>query len=193
MVKEIGEDLEENKTSKKKKDEEEYNEALEYLGIDRQEVEDEAFINFKVDKEVSKKVTKLSQLAMSFRMTLEGKQYDEEKGGYRQTGKAIAGKRFIAKANGILMAYASESNLLTQKKMEEAFIMQYADSCRKIETEQLRDRSISEKDTRVVFKTFKDTLFNIGEIITGSRKNMEAIFRRLPEEKDAMDNQIENF
>lgn len=176
----------------KKKEEEEYDKALDFLGLDKKEVNDEAFVNFKEEKEVSKKVTKLSQLAMSFRMTLEGKSYDEEKGGYRQTGRAIAGKSFISKANGILMSYASESNLLTQKNFEESFIIQYPDACRKIETELLRDRSISEKSTRVIFKMFKDHLFNIGEIITGSKENMQAVFSKIEQANQEEANQV-NF
>jgi hypothetical protein len=188
MVKEVEED---DALSKKQEDEEEFNSALDYLGLDKDEVTDEAFVNFKVDKEVSKKVTKLTQFSMAFRMTLEGKHYDEEKGGYRQGAKAIAGRRFIAKANGILMSYATESNLLTQKSIE-TFVMQYADACRKIETELLRDRSISEKNTRVIFKMFKDTLFNIGEVITGSKENMKAVFGRIEQERQD-DKNLVNF
>lgn len=179
MVKEVEE---EDTLSRRRKDEEEFDSALEYLGLDKKDVEDEAFVNFKVDKEVGQKVTKLTQLPMAFRMALEGKNYDEEKGGYRQTGKAIAGQRFIAKAHGILTSFASESNLLTQKNID-TFVMQYADACRKVETELLRDRSISEKNTRVIFKMFKDTLFNIGEVITGSSKNMEAVFGRIDQDR----------
>ena len=179
MVKEVEES---DTLSKSRKDDEEFDKALDYLGLDKAEVTDEAFVNFKIDKEVQKKVTKLTQFAMSFRMTLEGKHYDEEKGGYRQTAKAIAGQRFIAKTNGILMSYASESNLLTQKNIE-TFVVQYADACRKVEAELLRDRSISEKNTRVIFKMFKDTLFNIGEVITGSKENMKAVFGRIEQER----------
>lgn len=179
-------------SSKKEKDAKEYDDALAYLGLDSKEVEDQAFLDFKIDKEVQKKVTKLSHLAMAFRMTIEGKEYDEEKGGYRQTGKAIAGKRIINKMNGILTAFASESNLLTSKQMEQSFIVQYADACRKVETELLRDRTVSERDTRVIFKTFKDTLFNIGEIITGSKENMRAVFGKI-EEMNKDPDKIANF
>ena len=134
MVKEVkGEDTH----SKKEEDQEEYKSALDYLGLDDKVVKDEAFVNFKIEKDVQKKVTKVTQIAISFKMTLEGKTYDEEKGGYKQTSKAIAGQRFIAKSNGLLMSYAAESNLLSQKEME-TFITQYADACRKIESELLR-------------------------------------------------------
>lgn len=183
MVKEVKEDALSIRT---KKDDEEFNDALDYLGLDKSVVEDEAFLNFKIDKDVSKRVTKLTQLAMSFKMILEGKSYDEEKGGYKQTGKAIAGQRFISKSYGIINSYATEPNLLTQKNIE-TFVMQYADACRKIESELLRDRSISEKSTRVIFKIFKDTLFNIGEIITGSKDNMEKVFGRLDQERKELD------
>lgn len=184
MVKEIyDEDSEDGiKIHRTNKEEKEWDDALDYLGLDNKEVEDAAFVNFKINKEVSKRVTKLTQLPMSFRMSLEGKSYDEEKGGYRQTSKAIAGQRFISKSNGILTSFASESNLLTQKNME-TFIIQFADACRKIEKELLRDRSISEKNTRVIFKMFKDTLFNVGEIITGSKENMQAIFGQIDKER----------
>jgi len=188
MVKEIEED---NSYSKNRNDEKEFDSALDYLGLDKKEVEDESFVNFKVDKEIQNKVTKLTHFSMAFRMTLEGKHYDEEKGGYRQIGKAIAGQRFIAKANGILSSYSTESNLLTQKDIE-TFVRQYADACRKIETELLRDRSISEKNTRVIFKMFKDTLFNIGEVIIGSKENMKAVFGRIDQERKDNDPMV-NF
>lgn len=180
MVEDVPED--EALDSKRREDDEEYNDALDYLGVDKKTVDDEAFVNFKVDKEVSKKVTKLTQLAMSYRMTLEGKSYDEEKGGYKQTGKAMAGQRFIAKTYAVLNSYASEANLLTQKDIE-TFVMQYWDACRKVFNESLRDRSISERNQRVILKIFKDTLFNIGEIITGSKDNMAKVFGRIEEEK----------
>jgi len=192
MVKEVGEDDSLTISSKKSKDKEEQEKAFDYLGIDSNELEDAAFVNFKVDTEVSKKVTKLTHLAISFRMTLEGKSFDEEKGGYRQTGKAIAGHSFISKSNGILMSYASESNLLTQKSMEESFVVQYADACRKVETELLRDRSVGERSTRIIFKTFKDTLWNIGEIITGSKENMAAVFGKMEQDLHKQDDMV-NF
>ena len=182
MVTEVDEGEENSISSRKGADEEEFNSALDFLGLDKDTVNDEAFVNFKVDKEVSKKVTKLTQFAVAFRMTLEGKHYDEEKGGYRQTAKAIAGKRFIAKANGILMSYATEANLLTQKNIE-TFVIQYADACRKIESELLRDRSISEKNTRVIFKMFKDTLFNIGEVIVGYKENIQAVLGKIDQDR----------
>lgn len=184
MVKEVEED--EVQSSKKKKDEEEYNDALDYLGLSKEEIEDESFVNFKIDKDVSKKVTKLTLLAMSYRMTLEGKSYDEEKGGYKQTGQALAGRRFISKSYGIINSYASEANLLTQKDIE-TFAMQYWDACRKVFNESLRDRSISEKNQRIILKIFKDTLFNIGEIITGSKENMAKVFGRIEEDKKRED------
>lgn len=188
MVKEVEE---ESLSVRSEKEEEEYNDALDYLGLDKKVVADESFVNFKVDKEVSKMVTKLTQMAMNFRMSLEGKNYDEEKGGFRQVGKAIAGQRFIAKANGVLNSFAAEANLLTQKDIE-TFVMQYADACIKIETELLRDRSISEKNTRVIFKMFKDSLFNIGEVIIGSKENMKAIFGRIDQERKEK-NELVNF
>jgi len=182
MVKILDEDFEDDSLSIHSKEDPDLDNALDYLGIDKKEMEDEAFISFKVDKEVSKKVTKLTQLPMNFRMALEGKSYDEEKAGYKQTGKAIAGSRFISKANGILNSFASEANLLTQKDID-TFIMQFADACRKVESELLRDRSISEKNTRAIFKMFKDTLFNIGEVIVGSKENMKAVFGRIEQER----------
>lgn len=188
MVKEVTDGATKSYTDK-----EEYNNALDYLGLNSKEVEDEAFLDFKIDKEVQKKVTKLSHLAVAFRMTIEGKEYDEEKGGYRQTGRSIAGRRIINKMNGILTAFASEANLLTGKQMEESFIVQYADACRKIETELLRDRSVSEKDTRIIFKTFKDTLFNLGEIICGSKENMRAVFGKIEESNKDPDKDFRSF
>lgn len=170
----------ENLNEKEKRDKE-YNEALDFLGLNKKEIEKDSFVSFTKEKNISDKVTKINELALSYKMVLEGKTYLEDQGGYKQTGPAIAGKHFIALSYGILNAYASQANLLTKKDMGR-FAYQFIDAFEKIENLSLRDRSISEKDQRTVLKLFKDTLMNIGEIITGSAGNMEKVFTKYGDE-----------
>ena len=58
-----------------------------------------------------------------------------------------------------------------------SFYMQAWDSWTKINRSLvLRDRAIPEKNARLILKLFKDNLINLGEIILGSKVNMDKIF-----------------
>ena len=138
-----------------KKDEADYDKVLDDLSLDSKDVEDNAVLSVekKKDGDISDKVTRVKDIAVNYRMVLEGRTYIEESGGYKQTGPALAGKHFIALSTGIISSYSEESNLLTQKNMDK-FAIQFVDAFEKIENLIMRDRSIAEKDARAIFKLF---------------------------------------
>lgn len=170
--------MDQDDTEKKSEKDKEFMEALDYLNVDSDEVEKRRILSVKKDEDVSKKVTDIRKIAYNYRMILEGRTYIEESGGYEQTSPDIAGRNFRALTAGIINAYADESNLLTQKDFEK-FAIQFVDAFEKVENMIMRDRSIEERDARPIFKLFKDSLMNIGDIITGSKENMKRIFDKI--------------
>jgi len=166
------------------KDDKEYQEAIDYLNIDKDALEDKAFDSYKPDKEVINKVTQLKNFVLEYRMNLEGKTYDGEKGGYVQTGKALAGSEFIKLSSGILMSFAADANLLSTKT-KDTFIMQFKDAHEKVNLSlAMRSRAVPEKTQRAILKMWKDTFWNICEIIIGSSKNMESVFGKVEQLKE---------
>lgn len=156
-------------------EEREYQEALKYLKLDEKEITDREILTITKDKNMSDKVTKLNEIATAYKMILEGRTFIEEDNGWKQTGQAIAGKKFIALSYGIINSFSQESNLLTQKDIDK-FNIQFIDAFEKVNNFILRDRSVSERDSRIIIKMFKDKLTNIGDIITGSAENMAKVF-----------------
>lgn len=163
---------------KSEKEEQEYDEALDFLNVDRAEVEKNSRVVVGKDKSLQDKVTRIKNVAISYRMILEGKTFIEEEGAFVQTRPAIAGNHFTSLSYGIVNSFAEDSNLLTQKDLEK-FNIQFIDAFVKIEMLSLRDRSICERDQRAILKLFKDTLINIGDVITGSKENMEKVFAKI--------------
>lgn len=172
-------------------DNQKYDNALEYIGTTKEEVEKKKVLSVAKDTDVSQKVTELKTIVYNYRMILEGRTYVQESGGYVQEGSALAGRNFIALSSGILGSYADESNLLTQKDFEK-FALQFIDAFEKIENMIMRDRTIGEKDSRPIFKLFKDSLMNLGDIITGSKENMKLIFQSI-QDKNKKENDDYGF
>lgn len=174
----------EEKSEKQMKEDKEFDEALDYLNVGKEELEDKAIMTFKPDKDVINKVTSLKNIVLEYQMNLEGKCYDAEKGGYVQIGKALAGNEFIKLSSGILNSFAAESNLLTTKD-KDTFVMQFMDAHEKVNMSlSMRNRAVPEKNQRAILKMWKDSLWNICEIIIGSSKNMESVFGSIQQLKD---------
>lgn len=157
--------------------EKEYQDALDFLDIDEQELKDKSIVSYKKkDNDVVDKVTSLKHIVTDYQMNLEGKSYDTEKGGYVQTGKALAGQEFIKLSSGILMNYAEEANFLTCKD-KDTFIMQFKDAHEKVNLSlSMRNRAVPERTQRAILKMWKDAFWNISEIIINSKGNMEKVF-----------------
>jgi hypothetical protein len=160
---------------KQSKDEKEYLEALDFLGLNKEEVDSKAFISHKIGQNIQEKVTQINQFALDFRMILEGKEFREELGGYRQCTRALCSFQTITLLSGIVQNYAQNCNLIS-KKDDEKFSIQLYDAWSKQQNVLLRDRATPERTHRVISKIFKDCLVNIGDIITNSDKNMERVF-----------------
>lgn len=158
-----------------KNNDKEYEDALNYLGLDYKEVEDKAFVQHKISTNIQEKITQINKFALDFRMLLEGKEYSEEKGGYKQGTQALCSASTISKLTGIIQNYSQNANLISSKD-EEKFVIQLYDAWTKQQNVLLRDRATPERNHRVISKIFKDCLVNMGDIITNSSKNMERIF-----------------
>lgn len=163
----------------------EYSEALDYLGLTKEDVDTKSFITHKIGDNIQEKVTNISKFVMDFRMILEGKQYLEDKSGYQQVGKALCSFSTISKLAGIITNYSQNSNLIT-KKDEDKFNIQLYDAWTKQQNVLLRDKATPEVNHRTITKIFKDCLVNIGDIITNSDKNMERVFSTF-KSADSMD------
>lgn len=163
-------------TKPSKKEDKEFDAALNELNIDKTELDSKEFNSFTPDKEVIDKVTQLKNFVIEYQMNLEGKTYDKERGGYVQTGKALAGSEFIRLSSGILMSFATDANLLSTKT-KDTFMMQFKDAHEKVNLSlSMRSRAVPDRTQRAVLKMWKDTFWNICEIIIGSGKNMESVF-----------------
>ena len=170
-----------------KREDKEFKEALDILEINPKELEDKAFVSYKGEKDITNKVTSLKNIVIEYQMNLEGKTYDAEKGGFVQTGRSLAGNEFIKLSSGILTSFASESNLLTTKN-QDTFIMQFKDAHEKVNMSlSMRSRAVPERTHRAILKMWKDSFWNICEIIIGSSKNMEKVFGNIQRLKEDMD------
>jgi len=156
------------------------NEAYDYLGLDKEEVDANSIIGFsKEDNEI----LKVQNIAKEYKATLEGKKKDDLNNKYIQTNKAIASQRFIDLTYSMLNSFAEQSNIVSGKDIDNFFI-QYRDAFNKMQNALLRDRGIEDKSQSLIVKLFKDKLLNIGEIITNNKGNMEAIVGRYHNKED---------
>jgi len=169
--------------SEKKDNNKDYLDTLDWLGLDDKDVKSKSQIQIETDKNISEKVTKINSISMNYKFILEGKSFIPEDNVYKQTSLALAGKRFINLSYSILNSFSEESNLITKKDMDK-FIVQFEDAFVKVNDAGLLDRTISEKDLRLIIKIFKDKLMNIGDIITGSSGNMDKVFTKYQDDLD---------
>lgn len=173
---------------RKAKEEKEYMDALDFLDIDADQVDKKSKFSYKKEQELTNKVTALNEMSLEFTTKLEGKTYDAETGAYVQTGKALVGRDFILLAGGILNSFAANANYLSGKERE-SFFMQFKDAHQKVNLSlSMRNRAVPEATQRAVLKMFKDTLWNVGDIITGAKGNMEKVFGSNGQKDDFVEN-----
>ena len=158
-----------------KSDDDLYKDALDFLNLDDDEVSKKSKIGLKASKNVSDNVLKVNRIAESFKNVLEGKEFDEENNEFVQSSTSIAGSSFIRLSYGLLNSFSESSNLVTKKDINK-FNIQFEDAFRKVNSAVLLDRTITDKDARMVIKLFKDKLCNIGDIITNTNGNMRSLF-----------------
>lgn len=121
------------------------------------------------------KITAIKNLAKSYDMRVRGFKWDSSNDRWLPSGKALTGSNFITQSVGIITSFAEPANLMTDKTPEK-FQMEMADGFYRINTMILNDESIPQENYRAVIKMFKDTMSNIGDIITGSKDTLKHIF-----------------
>lgn len=127
------------------------------------------------EKNLPDKITALKNLATSFDMKMKGFKLDTGNEQWVISGTALAGGNFINLATGILSSFAENANLLTTKNMDK-FIMEFTDGFFKVNVLILNDPNTPSENYKAVIKMFKDTLSNIGDIITGSKSTVAKVF-----------------
>lgn len=137
------------------------------------------------ERSLPDKITALKNLALSYDMKMRGFKLDSSNDKWIIAGKALAGSNLITQSTGIISSFAENANLMTGKTIEK-FMMEFADAFYRINTMILNDMATPEKNYRAVIKMFKDTMSNIGDIITVSRSTLKEIFHNL-ELKDSRD------
>lgn len=127
------------------------------------------------ERNLPDKITAIKNLSKSYEMRLRGFKLDSSNDKWGISGKALAGSDFIAQTTGIITSFAEPANLMTTKTPEK-YIMEFADAFYRVNTMLLNDESIPQQNYRAVIKMFKDTMSNLGDIITGARQVMQKIF-----------------
>jgi len=155
------------------------------FNIDFDDLQSRCEINPQFTSDAKNKMLSVQALAEDYEMLLLGRERVKkgESDVYRQTSKAIAGSSFIRLTGGILKSFAQESNLIGNKTIE-SFVDQFIDAYNKVTNAMMRDRSISERNHRLIIKLFKDRMWNIGDIITNNKGNMQAMFAQREEFRD---------
>ena len=114
------------------------------------------------------KITAIKNLSKSLELRLRGYMYNTSNEKWNVVGFSLAGKDFINKVVGMVNSFSETANLITTKN-EEKFFVQYADFFRRLNNLLLNDETITAENYRTIIKMCKDTMVNIGDIITGSR------------------------
>lgn len=118
---------------------------------------------------IKDKITALKNLSKSLEFKLLGYMYNTSSDRWVIRSKALAGSDFINKVVGMVNTFTENANLITTKRTE-GFFMQYADFFRRLNNLLLNDESVPADNYRSIVKMCKDTMVNIGDIITGSRE-----------------------
>ena len=134
------------------------------------------------EKKLTDKVTAIKNFAKSYEMRLRGGVFDTTTNGWVLKNKALVGSKFINLSTGVLTSFCENANLFTTKDKDK-FLFEFADAFYKVNGLCLNDVSVKESYYRSALKMFKDTLSNIGDIITGSKDSLKAIFDKYEEDR----------
>jgi len=156
---------------------------LDEFGVDFNDVDSKQELAPSFSDNKKDRIVSINRIAENYEMTLLGRELVTrgESEIYVQKSKAIAGNSFVKLTGALLRSFADESNLIGSKSIED-FRMQFIDAFNKASSSMMRDRTISELNHRNILKLFKDRLWNIGDIITNTKGNMERTFGRADEE-----------
>lgn len=129
------------------------------------------------ERSLPDKITALKNLAKSYNMKMRGFELDTSNDKWLITGKALSSSDLITQSTGIISSFAENANLMTGKTPEK-YMMEFADAFYRINTAILNDMGTPAENYRAVIKMFKDTMSNVGDIITVSREYLQQIFKR---------------
>lgn len=129
------------------------------------------------------KVTSIKNFAKSYEMRLRGGTFDTTTNSWIIKNKALVGSDFINLSTGILMSFCESANLFTTKDKDK-FLFEFADAFFKVNGFCLNDVSLKVRNYKPALKMFKDTLGNIGDIITGSKEDIKGIFNKFEEQQE---------
>ena len=132
------------------------------------------------EQSLSGKITSIKNFAKSYEMRLRGGTFDSTSNSWIIKNKALVGDDFINITTGILTSFCESANLFTDKDYDK-FLFEFSDAFFKVNVMCLNDISLKERKYRGVLKMFKDTLSNIGDIITGSKDSLKDIFKHYEE------------
>lgn len=127
------------------------------------------------EKTLPDKITALKNLAKSFEMKMSGYKPDTSNDSWVIAGEALAGSTAIVQSSGIIYSFAENANLFTTKTPDK-FLLEFTDAFFKTAVSILNDQATPSENHRAVLKMFKDTLSNVGDIITGSKATLSKIF-----------------
>ena len=122
------------------------------------------------------KISAIKNLAKSYNLRVRGFSWNTSNDSWIIAGKALAGSDFINETTGIITSFAEPANLMTTKDPQK-FLMEFADAFFRVNTAAVNDLSIPQSTYRALIKMFKDTMSNIGDIITGSREIYREIYK----------------
>lgn len=139
--------------------------------------------NFQISGEnrMQDKITAIKNLAKSYNMRMRGFSWDTSNENWIITGKALATSTYINETTGIITSFAEPANLITTKTPEKYFF-EFKDAFLRANGMIINDLGIPATRYRAVIKIFKDTMSNIGDIITGSKEMITTVLKSFKEE-----------
>lgn len=153
-------------------------EALSELNISEERLKDELDNPLIKSKDTLDAITSIEEFVNNFEHFMHGREKErttkEEK--YVQVGKALGGEQFIRRVSGMMRAFANKS-MLVSKKTEEDFIKQFEDVFYTTTDMMVNVNSAIDVDSaRAIMEKVKHTMWNIGDILTGTKGNMPKLF-----------------
>lgn len=143
---------------------------------------DNNYENISGEVKIHDKITSIKNIAKSYEKRMEGCVWDSEKNAWKYKNHSLAGQDFITSTVGILTSFCESSNLITTKSSHD-FKVQCFEILYKVNNMILNSDVVPAMHQRTIFMMFKDSMFNIGDIITGSRDLLKDVFKKELEEK----------
>lgn len=120
------------------------------------------------------KSTSIKIMVRSLELRLGGQTWGKDSNSFKYIGRPLCSTDIINKAVVLLQPFAEESNLITIKDFETWSRQKWEINSSFNET-LLTNAGCQSSNYKVILKSFKTTLQNIGDIILGSKNLMKSI------------------